>query len=180
MPRALRSFSLQRFIAASAQQLGVPLRQLGRVDRALEPATPGVFDASVHAMRHWCRLNEQLLLERHAKHARVLVGFERLSRVRPVIDTYRRIASAVDQLTLFAVHDERLQLDATLVDVSGGPLEREWFLVIDAPSYKALLVARDQQGFGPTGPLAGRRFEGACTHDTKLVAAATEALAALK
>ncbi len=171
-----RRFSLHRFVTASAQQRGLILRQLGRVDVALEPVNPGTFDASVRAMRHWCRLNEQLLLDRHAKNARVLVGFERLSRVRPVIDTYRRIASAVDQLTLFAVPDVRLELNATIIDATGGPLEREWFLVIDAPQYKALLAARDQQGFGPTGPLAGRRFEGLCSHDAQLVAAACEAL----
>jgi hypothetical protein len=38
------------------------------------------------------------------------------------------------------------------------------------------LVARDQLGFGPTGPLAGRRFIGMSTHNPELVASAVSAL----
>lgn len=176
-PHPLHQLSLHRFVSLQAQRHGSTLRPLGQVNRALAPMHPGTFDASVRAMHHWCRLNEELVLERHSADAEVFVGFERLTRVRPAVASrYRRLASKVGQLALFAEHDTTLDLNCAMVDVAGSPLSREWFLAINAPNYKALLVARDQQGFGPTGPLLGRRFIGLSTHDSKLVLAAIEVL----
>jgi DICT domain-containing protein len=151
------------------------MREIGRVDDELRPEQSATFDASVRAMMYWCRLNEQLVLDRHGAGARLIVGFERLSRVYPVAARYERLAAAT-KLTLFAARDAKLPFEAHVVDAAGGPLEREWFFVVEAPRYQALLVARDQSGFGPTGPLAGRRFVGLGTHDSQLVRLAIEAL----
>jgi DICT domain-containing protein len=151
------------------------MREIGRVDDELRTQQSATFDASVKAMMYWCRLNEQLVLDRHAASARLIVGFERLSRVHPVAARYERLAEAT-KLTLFAVRDAKLPFETHVVDVTGGPLEREWFFAVDSPRYQALLVARDQSGFGTTGPLAGRRFVGLGTHDTQLVRLAIDAL----
>lgn len=172
----LREFSLQRFVAHEVERRGLPVRSLGRTDDQLTPARAGAFDASVRAMQYWCRLNEQLVLERHAEGARLFVGFERLSRLKPVARRYAHLASRVAALTLFAEPDAPVPFEAPTIDVTGGALAREWFLVVDAPAYKTLLVARDQHGFGPTGPLVGRRFVGMSTHDAELVTAAAAAL----
>lgn len=173
---AFREFSLYRFVAAEVERRGTTTRALGRIDDVLEPTQPGTFDASVRAMQYWCRLNESLVLERRYDRARVYAGFERISRVRPVVGRYRRLARQVQQLTLFAELDAPVPIAVTAIDVAGTPLAREWFLVIDAPAYSALLVARDQHGFGPTGPLTGRRFVGVSTHDADLVQAAVTEL----
>jgi DICT domain-containing protein len=176
MSRELQELSLYRLVAAEAKARNVPMRELGRKDVELRPAQAGFFDASVRAMQYWCRLNENLVLERHASGASVYAGFERLSRVKPVVKRYERLASEVERLVVFGEADVPLPFAARTVDVSGATLAREWFLVIDAPSYKTLLVARDQHGFGPTGPLAGRRFVGLSTHDADLVRTACTAL----
>jgi hypothetical protein len=171
-----RGFSLFDWTLDAAAAEDVPMRKLGGID-AVDPRGAGRFTAGVRAMLHWCRLNEQLVIERHAARARVLAGFERFSRVRPVIARYRRLASAVDGLVVFGYADESLALDVVAVDVGEThPLAREWFLIIDAPDYTALLVARDLHGFGPTGPLAGRRFKGITVHDSRIVRSASDAL----
>jgi DICT domain-containing protein len=167
---------LQRFVADEAARRGIAVRTLGRTDDVLDPAQAGAFDASVQAMQYWCRLNERLVLERHAEGARLFVGVERFSRLRPVATRYGKLARNVQKLTLFGEADALVPFDAHAIDVTGGALAREWFLLVDAPQYKTLLVARDQVGFGPTGPLAGRRFVGMSTHDAQLVGAAVERL----
>ena len=92
-PGELRELSLHRLIATHAQARKVLMRELGRTDAELDPAQAGSFDASVRAMQYWCRLNENLVLDRHARGARVYAGFERLSRVAPVARRYKRLAS---------------------------------------------------------------------------------------
>jgi DICT domain-containing protein len=171
-------FSFYDWALGSAQLRAVPIRQLGDASSGIEPRCNGQFSAGVRAMLHWCRINEQLTLERHAEHAQVFAGFERMSRVRPVLRRYRRLALAARRLVLFGEQDDhQLALPAEQVDVAGSALAREWFLVIDAPQYKGLLAARDLDGFGPTGPLTGRRFVGLTLHDGPLVELAAHELA---
>ncbi|MET0388035.1 MAG: DICT sensory domain-containing protein [Polyangiales bacterium] len=170
------AFSFFDWTREMTRAQALPLLTLGEA-AAIEPRSNAQFSTGVRAMLHWCRVNEQLTLERHARDARVFAGFERMSRVRPVLKRYRRLAVAAQRLVVFGEHDDRLPLPCELVDVAGSPLAREWFLVIDAPAYKALLAARDLDGFGPTGPLVGRRFAGVTLHDGALITRAADELA---
>jgi hypothetical protein len=143
--------------AASSDQ--VELRQLGDANKQIKPESDEQpLTASVRAMLHWCGIVERLTRDRHARGARVYAGFERLSRVKPVLRRYQQLASVVDRLVVFGEHDEPLALDAEQIDVTGSALGREWFLVVYSENYSALLAAKDLDGFGPTGPLPGRRF----------------------
>jgi DICT domain-containing protein len=173
------SFSFYQWSLTAALTAKIALRQLGDAHSGIEQHSPAEFTSGVRAMLHWCRINERLTLERHSQDAQVFAGFERLSRVRPVLSRYRQLAAAARRLVIFATHDEALPLDAELIDVGDRPLSREWFLVIDAPSYKALLAARDLTGFGPTGPLAHRRFVAVTLHDPELIARAVAELSRL-
>lgn len=165
-------FSFYDWVQHAASTRELLLRRLDDVRRRIEPRANGQFTAGVRAMLHWCNTSERLTLERHPG-ARVFAGFERMSRVRPVLKHYRQLAESAEQLVLFAELDVPAPVSATVVDVTGCALAREWFLVIAAPNYKALLAARDLDGFGPTGPLQGRRFAGLTVHDGPLV---TEAM----
>jgi DICT domain-containing protein len=177
--RELDSFSFYQWSLTAALTAKVAVRQLGDAHSGVAQNTNAEFTAGVRAMLHWCRINELLTLERHAENAQVFAGFERHSRVRPVLARYRRLAEVTQRLVIFGTRDESVPLDAELIDVGNRPLAREWFLVIDAPNYKALLAARDLTGFGPTGPLAHRRFLGVTLHDSALVARAVEVLTRL-
>jgi DICT domain-containing protein len=174
----LDNFSFYQWALTAALVAKVAVRQLGDAHAGIAQNCNGEFTAGVRAMLHWCRVNELLTLERHASEAQVFAGFEKLSRVRPVLSRYRRLAESTRRLVIFGTHDETLPLDAQLVDVGEHPLSREWFLLIDAPHYKALLAARDLTGFGPSGPLAHRRFLGIALHDSDVVARAVDALSA--
>jgi len=143
----------------------------------LQMSTEQRFTASVRGMLHWCRLNERLVAQHHANEARVYAGFERFSRVARSIRRYRDIGRVVQKLTVFGCPDVPLPLGAEKIAVSEDhPLAREWFLIINAPEYKALIAARDLDGFGPTGPLANRRFSGIALHHERLVQNACEHL----
>jgi DICT domain-containing protein len=154
----MAGFSFYDWVLQTAIAEEVELRQLGDGSKVQLAGGPQVLASSARAMLHWCKIVERITLERYAEGASVYAGFERLSRVKPVLRRYQRLAGAVDRLVIFAEHDEPLALDAQQVDVSGSPLAREWFLVISCPSYSTLLAAKDLDGFGPNGPLFGRRF----------------------
>lgn len=135
------------------------------------------FTASVRGMLHWCQLNERLVVQHHADDARVFAGFERFSRMRRVLSRYRDLSGVVRSLAIFGCADAALPLNAIKVGISERhPLAREWFLVVNAPKYKALISARDLDGFGPSGPLAHRRFLGVALHDPELVELACDHL----
>jgi DICT domain-containing protein len=173
---SLKNFSFHDWVAQAAYTSQVELRHLGDSAPAIEPRAQGKFTTGVRAMLHWCRINEQVTLERYAPEASVYVGFERASRVKRVLKRYRKLADQCKELVLFAEKDEPLALDAPLVDVAGCALAREWFLLIHSPNYQALLVARDLDGFGPTGPLQGRRFSGLAVRESSLIERAIDEL----
>ncbi|HET8934533.1 MAG TPA: DICT sensory domain-containing protein [Polyangiales bacterium] len=173
---SLKHFSFHDWVAQAAQSSQVELRHLGDAPALIEPRVQGKYTAGVRAMLHWCRINEQLTLERYAPEASVYVGFERASRVKPVLKRYQKLAEQSKELVLFAELDVPVPLDASCVDVTGCALAREWFLVIHSPNYHALLVARDLDGFGPTGPLQGRRFSGLTLHDSGVIGRAIQEL----
>lgn len=172
----MSDFSLNDWVRQEAKRRGLSLWTLGEARDQLPPGSDQTFTAGVRSMLHWCRVNEGIALERYGSDARVYAGFERLSRLRPVLPRYRALGERVQRLVLFGQDDYVPPICATTVDVADGPMAREWFLLVSAPNYKALLVARDRHGFGPNGPLKNRRFEGITTHDEPLINAAAEQL----
>lgn len=150
------AFSFYDWVLQNANAEHTGLRRL--VDTKSTKPVTGELTTNARAMLHWCRVVEQLTVERHGPGASVYAGFERTSRIRPVLKRYQRLSQVVDRLVIFGERDEKVDLDAELIDVTGCALAREWFLVVHAPDYAALLVARDLDGFSRTGPLANRRF----------------------
>jgi hypothetical protein len=171
-PQAAFSFYDWVLQNANAEQTG--LRRL--VDTTSAKPAPGELTTNTRAMLHWCRVVEHLTLERHASGASVYAGFERTSRIRPVLKRYQRLSQVVDRLVILGELDEKVDLDAELIDVTGCALAREWFLVVHAPDYEALLVARDLDGFSPTGPLTNRRFLAGTLTDRAFVQLAIDRL----
>ena len=170
---SISSFSLYRAATATAHLMGVELRTLDAVPPAeRSDGTPCHFEGRVQSMHDWCRRNENLVIRRGMREARIFAGFQRLSRALPIQKRYQRLAGVAREVSVFGIPDEPLTLTgARLVPLERGGLAREWFLLIDGPGYKALLVARDLDGFHGEVPLVDRRFDGFATHHPDIVRA---------
>jgi len=167
----LSQLSLYRHALARAEAAGIALHRLDGVPAAVRTdASLCQFQGRVRSMHDWCRRNETLVLREGMSDATVYAGFQRLSRVRPVRARYDALAQTVRSLHLLGIEDEVVRIQrAHVVPLVAGNLAREWFLLIDAPHYKALLVARDLDGFDGAVPLRDRRFVGFSTHHPELV-----------
>jgi len=173
----MTGFSFYDWVLHAANAEQIELRHLG--DEGA-PSGRQALSTSARAMLHWCSIVERLTRDKYARGARIYAGFERLSRVKPVLRRYQQLASATDQLVVFGDRDEPIELDAELSDVTGSPLSREWFLVVHSADYGALLAAKDLTGFGPNGPLPGRRFAAVTAHDRVFIDRAAHRLEELR
>ena len=75
-------FSVYGQTLRSVQDFSGSVQEIGGVDR-FEPTagrTVG-FGTQFGGMLHWCRVVEQLIIERDLRDAEVHVGFEKLSRI---------------------------------------------------------------------------------------------------
>lgn len=133
--------------------------------------TPMVrFSGDVRTMHGWCRRNEGLVIRERMTDATVIAGFQRLSRIVPVGSRYRRLAETCREVHVMGTPDHAPQLDGAKVHrLRRGRLSNEWFLLVRGARYKALLVARDRDGFESGIPMNERRFEAIATHHPGLV-----------
>ena len=140
------------------------------------------FRAQVPALEYLCLLIENAVLLRTHRGGRLYAGFERLSRMEPVVDRYMRIADVSERVYVFGEPDWQppRHPNMRVVDVpAGAPLAREWFVVADSPALSVALVGLGEEGFHPGGVPEERPYAALKTHDPALVrrlAAAAEGL----
>ena len=139
------------------------------------------FRAPAPCLEYFSLLIENALLLRTHRGGRLYVGFQKLSRMEPVVDRYMRIADVSERVHVFGEPDWKpprhpnlrvIHLDDNL------RLAREWFVVADSPSLGVALVGVDEEGFS-VPVLEERTFNALKTHDPALVAqlaAAAESL----
>lgn len=139
------------------------------------------FRAPAPCLEYFSLLIENAVLLRTHRGGRLYAGFERLSRMEPVIDRYMRIADLSERVYVFGEPDWRPprhpNLRAMHLD-EDARLAREWFVVADSPALSVALVGFDEQGFG-VPVFEERTFNALKTHDPALVrrlASAAEAL----
>jgi len=139
------------------------------------------FLSQVPALEYLSLLIENALLLRTHRGGRVYAGFEKLSRMEPVVDRYMRIADVSERVHVFGEPDWEPPRHPNMRVVrlpEGAGLAREWFVVADSPALRCALVGRDQDGFSMP-VLEERRFSALKTHDHALVhrlASAAESL----
>ena len=139
------------------------------------------FRARVPCLEYFSLLIENAVLLRTHRGGRLYVGFERLSRMEPVVDRYMRIADLSERVYVFGEPDwkppRHPNLRAIRLD-GDARLAREWFVVADSPSLSVALVGHDEDGLS-VPVLEERTFAALKTHDPALVhqlAAAAESL----
>ena len=136
------------------------------------------FETSVPNLEKMCYIMEKILLKKESK-ATIYAGFQKVSRAEAIWDRYHDIADNVDKIYLFGEKDKKLKSHPNIEFVylpEKHPLVREWFLVIDKPIGKSMMVAYDLDGFGTYENEKDRNFKGAKTNNPDQVKKAVEVL----
>ncbi|HVF57236.1 MAG TPA: DICT sensory domain-containing protein [Pyrinomonadaceae bacterium] len=135
------------------------------------------FRARVPVLEYISLLIENGLLLRTHRGGRLYAGFQKLSRMEPVVDRYMRIADVSERVYIFGEPDWKPPRHPNMRVVelrSGVKLAREWFVVADSPTMHVALVAVDEEGFD-VPVLEARSFRSFKSSDTKLVDCLAEA-----
>jgi DICT domain-containing protein len=140
------------------------------------------FRAQVPALEYLSLLIENAVLLRTHRGGRLYAGFERLSRMEPVVDRYMRIADVSERVYVFGEPDWKppRHPNMRVIELEDAPrLAREWFVVADSPALRVALVGLDEEGAVAHAVLEERIFSALKTHDPAVVsrlAAAAEGL----
>ena len=178
----MREFSIHDLALAAAGEGVTDLGAVTHVSRRnFDAHATFRFRAQVPTLEYISLLIENALLLRTHRGGRVYAGFEKLSRMEPVVDRYMRIADISERVYVFGEADWKPPRHPNMRVVElpqSVRLAREWFVVADSPSLRAALVAVDEDGFDAPA-LEERTFRALKTHDPSVVerlAAAVEEL----
>ena len=130
------------------------------------------FRALVPALEYLSLLIENAVLLRTHRGGRLYAGFERLSRMEPVVDRYMRISDVSERVYVFGEPDWKppRHPNMRVIEVSAAArLAREWFVVADSPALRVALVGFDEEGFGARAVPEERTFAALKTHDPAVV-----------
>lgn len=157
------------------------IEDLGRVAhicrRDFEERETFLFRAQMPSLEYLNLLIENALLLRANRTGRVYAGFEKLSRMEPVIDRYLRIADLSERVYIFGAPDWKpprhphLKLITLAEDAI---LARESFLITESSIFNAALVAVREDEAGEQTPEAGS-FRVFKSSDPAIVKQLTEA-----
>jgi DICT domain-containing protein len=141
------------------------------------------FRAPVPTLEYLSLLIENAVLLRTHRGGRLYAGFERLSRMEPVVDRYMRIADVSERVYVFGEPDWRppRHPNMRVVEISAAArLAREWFVVADSPALSVAFVGFDEEGPAAARAVPEERtFSAFKTHDpalARLLASAAETL----
>ena len=132
---------------------------------------PVKFETSIQTLEMISKILEEVLLIEKSE-AVAYVGFQKISRAEAVCDRYHRIADKIKKVYMFGEKDKILKPHPNIEFVYLPPkhdLIREWFLLIDHPKRKSMLVAYDLDGFGKYEDEKKRNFIGFKTNNPLLV-----------
>ena len=140
------------------------------------------FRAQAPALEYLSLLIENAVLLRTHRGGRLYAGFEKLSRMEPVVDRYMRIADVSERVYVFGEPDWKppRHPNMRVIELDCAPhLAREWFVVADSPALRVALVGFDEEGVNAQAIPEERILAALKTHDPKVVrrlAAAAESL----
>lgn len=152
------------------------INDLGRVAyvsrRDFDERTAFTFRAQVPCLEYISLLIENQLLLRPARTGRIYAGFEKLSRLEPIIDRYLRIADLSERVYVFGENDWSPPRHPNMRAIHIKPetnLALEWFVIVESSNSHVALVAADESGWS-LPVLEDRTFRALVTHDSQIVA----------
>lgn len=157
-----------------AQSSGV--EDLGQVSyisrRDFDERETCIFRSQVPCFEYASLLIENAVLLRTNRTGRIYVGFDKLSRMEPIIDRYLRIADVSERVYVFGEADWKppRHPNMKLINVPGGSqLAREWFIIADSSNLRVALVALDED-VSDVPVFEARNFRGFKSSDPAIVA----------
>ncbi|WP_231889969.1 DICT sensory domain-containing protein [Bacillus sp. SJS] len=136
------------------------------------------YETSVPQLEYMCLMMENMVLTKKLK-GNVYAGFQKFSRAKNVLDRFQAMTE-FSQVHIFGENDADMD-PADGIDYIALPpkseLMREWFLVIDSPMFKSMMVAFDMEGFGVHEVEEGRKFKGIKSSSPAVVKQAVSLLA---
>jgi len=169
-------------LRAASEQAVTDLGAVAGLSRqTFDELTTFRFRTQPPCLEYLSLLIETAILLRTHRGGRIYVGFERLSRMEPIIARYLRIADVSERLYVFGEMDWRPPRHPNMRAIKLDPdarLAREWFVIADTPSLQVALVAVDEDGFNAPA-LDARNFSACKSSDPAIVtqlAAAAESL----
>jgi hypothetical protein len=141
--------------------------------RTLDERETFMFRAPVPCLEYISLLIENALLLRTNRAGRIYAGFEKLSRMEPVIDRYLRIADISEQVYVFGEADWNppRHPNMKLITFPGKfRLARECFIIADSHTLHTALVAVEEEETGVPAALEARIFRAFKSSDPKIVA----------
>lgn len=144
----------------------------GMPSRATLDATSLKYETRVPQLEYMCLIMENMVLMKKPK-ARIYAGFQKLSRAAaPVLERFVEMSRFAEHVYIFGENDQPMPPYPNLTYVHlphGHKLMREWFLVIQSPMMKSMMVAYDMDGFGVQEVEEGRNFRGVKSINPKVV-----------
>jgi hypothetical protein len=109
-----------------------------------------MFRAQVPVLEYISLLIENKLLLTTNRTGRVYAGFEKLSRIEPVMERYLRIADVSERVYIFGEPDWKPPRHPHVRIIgleSTNRMARELFVIADSSTLRVALVAVDEDGF---------------------------------
>ncbi len=168
----MKEFSMYDLALAEAGDKAEDVGTVAQISRRdFDERVTFTFRARVPTLEYVSLLIENAVLLRTHRGGRLYAGFERLSRMEPVVDRYMRIADISERVYVFGEPDWKppRHPNMRVIHVGGATrLAREWFVVADSPALRVALVGFDEEGFARPD-LEERTFRALKTHDAALV-----------
>ncbi|MFZ0474024.1 MAG: DICT sensory domain-containing protein [Halobacillus sp.] len=136
------------------------------------------FESKVPQLEYMCLMMENMVLMKKLK-GNVYAGFQKFSHAKNVLD---RFQAMTEYSNVYIFGEEGVPMDSSdgihyIPLPPNSELIREWFLVIDAPNFKSMMVAYDLDGFGVHKVKESRNFKGAKSSSPRVVEHAASLLA---
>ncbi|KGX94007.1 histidine kinase [Pontibacillus halophilus JSM 076056 = DSM 19796] len=136
------------------------------------------YETKVPQLEYMCLMMENMVITKKLK-GNVYAGFQKFSRAENVIDRFRAMTE-YSNVYIFGEDDAPTDPTDGINYISLPPqseLMREWFLVIDSPVFKSMMVAYDMEGFGIQEIEEDRKFKGVKTSNPQTIQKANDLLA---
>jgi DICT domain-containing protein len=136
------------------------------------------YETKVPQLEYMCLMMENIVLTKKLK-GNVYAGFQKFSRAKNVLDRFQAMTE-YSNVHIFGENDAVMDSTDGINYIELPPnseLMREWFLIIDSPTFKSMMVAYDMEGFAVHEVEEGRKFKGVKTSSPRVINHATKLLA---